>query len=114
MKKHELYILDMLASMKTIAKYVEGYDFESCQKDQLRIDAVQRHLIVVGEAANKVPKAIQADYPEIPWSQLVKWRNSLVHEYFGFNAATTWETVTKSVLPKIDEIQRLRDEECSL
>jgi len=114
MKKHELYIWDMLASMKTIAQYVEGHDFESFQKDQLRIDAVQRHLIIVGEAANKVPKAIQTDYPEIPWAQLVKWRNNLVHEYFGFDAATTWETVTESVLPKIDEIQRLRDEECSL
>ena len=66
MKKHELYILDMLASTKTIAQYVEGHDFESFRKDQLRVDAVQRHLIIIGEAANKVPKAIREDYPEIP------------------------------------------------
>ena len=104
MKKHELYLLDMLESMKTIAKYVEGYDFESFQKDQLRVDGVQRHLIIIGEAANKVPKTIQAGYPKIPWAELVKWRNSLVHEYFGFDATKTWNTVTENILPNITEM----------
>ena len=114
MKKHELYLLDMLASMKTIAQYVEKHDFESFRKDQIRVDAVQRHLIIIGEAANKVPKTIQADYPKIPWTELVKWRNGLVHEYFGFDATKTWNTVTESILPNIAEMQRLRDEECDI
>ena len=114
MKKHELYILDMLDAVRKIAKFVDGVDWERFRGDELLVAGVQRFLIIVGEAANKVPKAIQTDYPEIPWAQLVKWRNNLVHEYFGFDAATTWETVTESILPKIDEMQRLRDEECSL
>ena len=114
MKKHELYILDMLDAVRKIAKFVDGVDWERFRGDELLVAGVQRFLIIVGEAANKVPKGIQTDYPEIPWPQLVKWRNNLVHEYFGFDAATTWETVTESILPKIDEMQRLRDEECSL
>ena len=114
MKKHELYLLDMLESMKTIAKYVDKYNFESFQEDQLRVDAVQRHLIIIGEAANKVQKTIRADYPKIPWRELVKWRNSLVHVYFGFDTEKTWNTVTKSILPNIVEMQRLRDEESSI
>ncbi len=112
MKKHELYLLDMLASMKTIAEYVKDFDFESFRKDRMRIDATQRHLIIVGEAANKVPKTIQADHPAIPWAELVKWRNDLVHEYFGFDTAKTWETVSESIVPNVAAMQRLVDEEC--
>jgi len=34
--------------------------------------------------------------------------------YFGFDMTTTWNTVTESILPNINEVQRLRDEKCFL
>ena len=37
--------------------------------------AVERQLIVIGEAANQFSKKFHADHPEIPWRQMVRERN---------------------------------------
>jgi uncharacterized protein with HEPN domain/predicted nucleotidyltransferase len=112
MKKHELYLLDMRDSMKEIADFMKDVDYNSFRDNRLLIIGMQRLLITIGEAANKVPKPIQADYPVIPWLQLVKWRNDLVHEYFGFDTDRTWETIQNDILPNTAEMQRIADEEC--
>lgn len=43
--------------------------------------ALTRLLEIIGEAANRVPPDIQAQYPAIPWAQIVSLRNRLIHGY---------------------------------
>jgi uncharacterized protein with HEPN domain/predicted nucleotidyltransferase len=112
MKKHELYLLDMCDSMKEIADFMNDVDYNSFRNNRLLVIGMQRLLITIGEAANKIPNSVQANYPAFPWGQLVKWRNDLVHEYFGFNTDQTWETIQHDILPNITEMQRIADEEC--
>ncbi len=32
-------------------------------------------------------------HPDIPWKQMTAMRNILIHEYFGVNVGTVWQTV---------------------
>ncbi len=54
--------------------------------------AMSRQLSVVGEAASKVSKDLTRSYPEIPWADIVAFRNILIHEYFGIDWVTVWDT----------------------
>ena len=40
-----------------------------------------RLIEIVGEAANRVSSEGQAQFPDIPWSQIIGMRHRLIHGY---------------------------------
>lgn len=59
--------------------------------------ALERTLFIVGEAANRVPREVQAQHPEIPWSAIVGLRNILAHGYETIDPQKLWLTATINV-----------------
>jgi uncharacterized protein with HEPN domain len=45
--------------------------------------AVLQKLTVIGEAASRLPKEFTNRFPEIPWVDIIGFRNIAVHEYFA-------------------------------
>ena len=59
------------------------------------------HLVeIVGEAASRVSKDVQYQYPQIPWPQVVSTRNRLVHGYDFLDFDILWQTITED-LPEL-------------
>jgi len=58
---------------------------------------LERTLFIVGEAANRVPREVQAQHPEIPWAAIIGLRNLLAHGYETIDAQKLWLTATVSV-----------------
>lgn len=63
------------------------------KRNSLVIDAVIRNFEIIGEASAHIPKTFQSAHPELPWKQMTAMRNVLIHEYFGVNLGTVWQTV---------------------
>lgn len=59
--------------------------------------ALERTLFIVGEAANRVPREVQAQHSEVPWAAIVGLRNLLAHGYETIDAEKLWQTATVSV-----------------
>ena len=59
--------------------------------------AVERQLMVIGEAANHVTEAFQDEHPEIPWRQIVGQRNVLAHEYGEIMIDRIWSAATINI-----------------
>ncbi|MBW6501683.1 MAG: DUF86 domain-containing protein [Bacteroidales bacterium] len=94
-----LYLEDMFQSMQRIEEYLGDRDFEEFKKTSIVVDAVIRNYEIIGEAAKKIPKAIQEKYPEIPWRKMYGLRNLITHEYFGIDYDMIWE-IAKNNLPQ--------------
>ena len=59
------------------------------------------HLVeIVGEAASRVSKDVQGQYPQIPWPHVVSTRNRLVHGYDFLDFDILWQTITED-LPEL-------------
>jgi len=77
-------IEDILDAAARIARYVERHDdVAKFISDELTVDAVSRCFGIIGEAVTRLPEAVQASHPEIPWAEMRGLRNIVVHEYFG-------------------------------
>jgi len=66
-KRDLSYIWDMRSAAQEILEFMQGVsqvDFE--RNNQLRY-AVERQLMVIGEAARYVSDEFQEQHPEIPW-----------------------------------------------
>jgi len=63
----------------------------------LRQSAVLQKLIVIGEAAARLPVQFRERHPEIEWADIVGFRNIAVHEYFAVSWTIVWVTATQDV-----------------
>lgn len=92
---YELYLQDMITSIDRIASYVHGLDFDSFEKNFLVVDAVIRNFEVIGEAAKRIPPAVQEQYPHVPWKKMYQLRNIVSHEYFDVDHETIWRIISQ-------------------
>ena len=68
---------------KAIEKFCKGIEFEQFKDDDMRRSAVLQKLIVIGEVVARLPDAFVDQHPNIPWVDIIGFRNFAVHEYFA-------------------------------
>lgn len=100
-----IYLEDIVVSMQRILDYVAGLDFESFQKDQKTFDAIVRNFEIIGEAVKNVPKDIRVKYPTIPWEQMYRLRNRVIHDYFGVEHAIIWRIINDYLPENLREVE---------
>jgi uncharacterized protein with HEPN domain len=92
-----LYVKDMRAFCELVLEFTQGVEREAFFADRMRRDATLRNLELIGEAATRVPDAIRALAPDVPWRKIIATRNRLIHAYLGIEADAVWGIVAKDV-----------------
>ena len=113
-KDWKLYIDDMLQSANRIVRAMQGLTFETLQGDEFRLLAVERCLITIGEAADKMLKIapqITDRYPNIPWNLMKGMRNRLVHGYDRVDVEKVRLAVEESVPRLVSQLEQLLERE---
>ena len=104
-------ISGILEAIEKIRLYVASIDFETFREDPKTIDAVIRNFIIIGEAACNVPSKIMKLHPTIPWRLMSDMRNFAVHEYWGVELRTIWETIHQDLPPLVPLLKRILKED---
>ena len=76
-------MLDMREYAQRVADLTAGHTKEDITEERdwpLRL-SLERALEIIGEAANRVPRDVQAQFPQIPWAAIIGMRNILIHGY---------------------------------
>lgn len=94
MRRDELYLGDIVGAADSIAEFVAGYDFEAFVNSELVRSAVVQKFAIIGEAAGRISNELRTRYAQIEWSQIIAFRNILVHAYFGTDWNEVWTTAT--------------------
>jgi uncharacterized protein with HEPN domain len=113
MRREELYLTDIVEAADAVQRFTEGIQRGGFLNDELRQSAVLQKLIVIGEAAARLPMEFRERHPEIEWTDIVGFRNIAVHEYFAVNWAIVWVTATQDVPDLRRRVVRILAEEYS-
>ena len=98
------HILDAIAKIEA---YITEQTFESFEENSMMLDACIRQLQIIGEACNKVSKALQEENQDVPWSQIIGLRIIVVHHYFGVDKRIIWDVVKKDLAPLKAQVIRI-------
>jgi len=113
MRRDELYLRDIVEAAHHIALDIAGMREEDFAADRTVRDAVARNLTVIGEACARVSAYLKEKYTDIPWADVVAFRNILVHAYFGIDWGIVWLAASRDAPLLGTKIRRILEAEYS-
>ncbi|HEY5998265.1 MAG TPA: DUF86 domain-containing protein [bacterium] len=96
-KADAAYLWDMLDAARAVKEFVAGKTLHDYQKNRMLRGAVERHVEIIGEAANRVSTGFQSSHPEIPWRKVINQRNVLAHEYGEIKHELLWRVASERI-----------------
>ena len=102
-KDDKYYFKKIVDDIKIIKEYLDNATYEQLLADELSLDAIMFRLVQIGENTKPISVDFKERHPEIEWSEIVGFRNKLVHEYGKTDYSFVYEVITKD----LDELKEL-------
>jgi uncharacterized protein with HEPN domain len=108
-KKSLVYLEDILEAIEKILEYVHGISLDEFEENTEKQDAVIRRFEIIGEASRRLEDSFRETYDQIPWVQMVDFRNVLIHGYDTVELGILWKVIQDGDLEKAKkQIEELR------
>ena len=96
--KDDLTLMEeTLTEINWVISYIKGYSYEQFVSDQKTIDAVVLRLEQIAEKIEMISPVFKENHNEIPWGEIIGFRNGLVHEYGSTDFSTVYEVATQDI-----------------
>lgn len=96
-KPDKYYIEKALFEIEAIIQYTNGLSFEEFMGDVKTIDATMFRLQQMIEHIKEISTNFKEKHSEIPWVDIVGFRNRIVHEYGKTDYTTVYEIITVNI-----------------
>lgn len=94
MRRDEDRLRDILDAIDKTRTYYDPHQFV---KSEVLQAAMLHYLQIIGEACNRLSDDFKADHPDVPWAQIIGFRNIIVHQYFGIDLAVVEAILTEDL-----------------
>ncbi len=111
MRDERLYLADIVEAAEAIGRFVSGMTEDDWIEAEVKQSAVMHRLIIIGEAAARLPKEFGERHPEVEWADIIGFRNFAVHAYLAVSWPMVWVTATEDVPALTEQIAALLAEE---
>ncbi len=106
-----IYLEDIIDSANKISEYTKILTYEDFIIDNKTIDAVIRNFEIIGEATKNLPNDFKNKYTMIPWEEMYRFRNIILHEYFGIDYSIVWKIVTEELPKNLIDLLKIKNTE---
>ena len=98
-------VWDAWNACRLIQEFVAGQTFASYMSDIMRRSAVERQIIILAEAFNRIDALnplFRKQFPEV--GEFVGTRNRIIHVYDNIDDSVVWNAMTEKVPELIEKL----------
>src|SRR5947199_4321 len=103
----EARLRHMLEAARKVEAFICGRTREDLDRDEMLVCAITHAIEILGEAGKHVAAPTRKQNREIPWRQVIRTRDRLVHGYFDIDREILWEIASKDVPALIPGLEAL-------
>ena len=97
----------MLDHAREAVAFTEGCVRSDLDTNRLLNLALRSLMEIVGEAANRVSETTRSRYTNIPWLDIIDFRNRIIHGYDTLNLDIVWTILTIELPPLIVALEAI-------
>ena len=112
-REWQAYLADVRMACEKVAQFTAGMDRDAFFGDDRTYHAVVHCLLIVGEAAKRIPDDVRRRMPEIEWKKIAGMRDWMVRAYFAINDEILWNAIEIKVPELLRTLQAFKDEDQS-
>jgi uncharacterized protein with HEPN domain len=86
-----LYLRLIAEAISDIQRRMSDADFTSFLRDRDEQALTAFRLSIIGENANKLSQELKSRHPDLPWAEMVAFRNIVSHEYHRVKPERVWD-----------------------
>ena len=99
-KDTKVFLSHILESIEKIDEFTVNVDREEFMEDSKTQYSVIRGIEIIGEATKNIPESFRKKHSGVPWAEMARTRDKLIHGYFGVDLELTWD-ILKEDLPDL-------------
>ena len=96
-KNDKYYMEKALVEIDAIIRYSKNMSYDELMQNEQTIDSVMFRLIQLIENIKNISTAYKLEHNEIPWGDIIGFRNGIVHEYGQTNYTTVYEIISRDI-----------------
>ncbi|MCQ6962494.1 HepT-like ribonuclease domain-containing protein [Methanolobus chelungpuianus] len=97
MKDPSVFIKHIIDSIERIEDFTNNKTKDDFLEDVQLQDATIRRIEIIGEASKNIPEDFKRRYGDVPWSEMARTRDKLIHGYFGVDLELTWDIIQQDL-----------------
>jgi uncharacterized protein with HEPN domain len=109
-KSPRLYLEHIKEAIAIIERRVAGRTLDDLMADDVLQDALERRIEIISEASRRLPEAMKARHPEVPWHNVAGIGNVLRQDYYSVNLDIVWRIATQDLQPLAAAVDALLGE----
>ncbi len=94
-----VYLHHIQDAIGRIEEYLRGVDELTFKQQTLIQDGVIRQIEIIGEATKRLSPTFRTSHNQIPWQDIARMRDKLIHDYFGVDVEKVWLTTKEDIPP---------------
>ena len=87
------YLNDIRDAVSSIKEITDNQEYEAFKNNKPVVAAVVHYFCRIGEAVTHIPDEVKEGEEGIPWNQIIRLRNILVHRYWAIQRPTLWRII---------------------
>jgi uncharacterized protein with HEPN domain len=106
----QTYLADIATACEKVTRFTAGMDRQAFFDDERTYHAVIHCLLIVGEAAKRIPDDVRARMPGIEWKKIAGMRDWMAHAYFSIESDILWTVIETKVPELLQSLQTFKHE----
>lgn len=100
-------LLDIEGACRSILVFLGERDRAAFFADSMAVSAVLYQLTILGEATKRLSEPFRAAHTEIPWKEIARMRDLVIHLYHRVDLEAVWTAAVRDVPSLRAKIQPL-------